>query len=427
VYEYLKKEIALFVLLLFFVVALGVISGQWFLSVLLIFFGYMIWHLRQVYFLERWLLGLDDDQAEKLSGIWLYVVENIRRYQKTGRKRKRRIARLLQRFNTTLELVPDAIIVADVNWTIEWVNAAAKNLLGISRRSIGSSLEDLIPPDLLQAYNASPEQSLPFELQSPVTGNMELEMKITPFGEDQILITAHDITELKKVESIRREFLANVSHELRTPLTVISGYLEMMDGEDWPEAYHEAVRASRRQAQRMQLLVSDLLMLSKLEMHDNAPLIEDTVDVGQLLAGLRADAVTLSDKAAHKILLQAEGELMMRGNEAELSSAFGNLIFNAVLHTPPGTKIIIGWHHKKDALEFSVTDNGPGIEARHLARLTERFYRIDKARSREKGGTGLGLSITRHVVQRHGGEIKIDSVVGQGTTFRCLFPLQRRV
>ncbi len=426
-YEYLKKEIALFVLLLFFVVALGVISGQWFLSVLLIFFGYMIWHLRQVYFLERWLLGLDDDQAEKLSGIWFYVVENIRRYQKTGRKRKRRIARLLQRFNTTLELVPDAIIVADVNWTIEWVNAAAKNLLGISRRSIGSSLEDLIPPDLLQAYNASPEQSLPFELQSPVTGNMELEMKITPFGEDQILITAHDITELKKVESIRREFLANVSHELRTPLTVISGYLEMMDGEDWPEAYHEAVRASRRQAQRMQLLVSDLLMLSKLEMHDNAPLIEDTVDVGQLLAGLRADAVTLSDKAEHKILLQAEGELMMRGNEAELSSAFGNLIFNAVLHTPPGTKIIIGWHHKKDALEFSVTDNGPGIEARHLARLTERFYRIDKARSREKGGTGLGLSITRHVVQRHGGEIKIDSVVGQGTTFRCLFPLQRRV
>lgn len=262
---------------------------------------------------------------------------------------------------------------------------------------------------------------------SPVTGNVELEVKITPFSKDQLLITAHDITELKKVESIRREFLANVSHELRTPLTVISGYLEMMESEDWPEHYREAVRASSRQAQRMQLLVSDLLMLSKLEMHENAPLIEDVVDVGHMLAGLKSDAVSLSDTSKHKLQLQVEDNLKMRGNEAELSSAFGNLIFNAVLHTPPGSKIIIGWHHKADMLEFSVSDNGPGIEAKHLARLTERFYRVDKARSREKGGTGLGLSITRHVVSRHGGEIKIESELGRGTTFRCLFPMERKV
>jgi two-component system phosphate regulon sensor histidine kinase PhoR len=427
VYEYLKKEIVRFVILLLLILALGLLSGQWFLAVLVVYCGYMIWHLRQLYFLERWLLGLDEQGSGQMSGIWLYLTDSVKRYQKSGRKRKRRISRLLQRFNTTLELIPDAIVVTNANWQIEWVNAASQRLLGVSRRSIGSSLEKLFAPEVLDIFKQAPDKSLPFEMISPVTGNVELEVKITPFSKDQLLITAHDITELKKVESIRREFLANVSHELRTPLTVISGYLEMMESEDWPEHYREAVRASSRQAQRMQLLVSDLLMLSKLEMHENAPLIEDVVDVGHMLAGLKSDAVSLSDTSKHKLQLQVEDNLKMRGNEAELSSAFGNLIFNAVLHTPPGSKIIIGWHHKADMLEFSVSDNGPGIEAKHLARLTERFYRVDKARSREKGGTGLGLSITRHVVSRHGGEIKIESELGRGTTFRCLFPMERKV
>jgi len=406
--------------------AVGIISGQWILSVLIVFVGYMIWQMRQIYFLERWLLGLDDGEQERLQGIWLYIKENIKRYQKSGRKRKRRISRLLQRFNATLELIPDAIVVTDNRWNIEWVNAASARLLGMTRRNIGASLQTMLP-EAVDLYREHQQPSLQFEIFSPGSGTIELQVQITEFGHDQYLITAHDITELKKVESIRREFLANVSHELRTPLTVVHGYLEMMESEpDWPADYKEAVRASRRQTQRMQLLVSDLLMLTKLEMQDN-PLNEEKVNVPRLLKTLIDDARQLSDVEAHDFRLQIDEDLMICGSEAELASAFGNLIFNAVRHTPAGTRITVSWLQKPDIIEFSVADKGPGIEASHLARLTERFYRVDKARSRDRGGTGLGLSIARHVVQRHGGEINIDSKIGEGTVFKILLPLQRRV
>jgi len=427
VYENLKNEIIRFFLLLLLIAALGFITGQWLIVTLVLVFVYFFLHFRQIYLVERWILGLDDKPDQQLNGIWRYITDTVLRYQKSGRKRKRRISRLLQRFNTTLELMPDAIIVTDKGGIIEWVNPAAAQLLGVTRRNIGSRLQGVFEQEL-ERYKQSPEKTEPFEMLSPVNGSVELEVKITPFGKDlQLLVTAHDITELKKVESIRREFLANVSHELRTPLTVINGYLELMETDETLSDYQEAILASSRQAKRMQLLVSDLLMLSKLEMHDNAPLIEETVDVAKLLAGLKQDAVRLSDTAQHKITVQADTDLKMTGNEAELSSAFGNLIFNAVLHTPANTAIVISWFRKSDHIEFSVHDNGPGIEAEHLARLTERFYRVDKARSREKGGTGLGLAITRHIMQRHNGEIKIDSVLGKGTTFSCLFPLERLV
>lgn len=425
-YENLKKEIVRLVLLLLLMVALGIISGQWFLSVLLVFISYMIWHLRQVYFLERWLLGLDDSLEERSTSIWRYVIETVQRYQKSGRKRKRRISRLLQRFNTTLELLPNAIIVTDTSGKIEWVNAASNKLLGVSRRNIGSFLAGVLP-DEMNADSKTLQNGFLYELVSPINGSIELEVRVTAFGKDQLLVTAHDITALKKVESIRREFLANVSHELRTPLTVITGYLELLDSEDLPGEFLDGIRAASRQARRMQLLVSDLLMLSRLEMHESNPLIEEIVDIGKLIEGLRQDAIQLSDTANHRIKPEVEAEIKLRGNEAELASAFGNLIFNAVLHTPAGTRIIIGWHRKARSVEFSVSDNGPGIEPRHVARLTERFYRVDKARSREKGGTGLGLSISRHVLQRHGAEMTIESTVGKGTTFRCVFPVDRIV
>jgi two-component system phosphate regulon sensor histidine kinase PhoR len=174
----------------------------------------------------------------------------------------------------------------------------------------------------------------------------------------------------------------------------------------------------------MQQLVSDLLVLSKIELHADTAPIEEAVNIPMMLAGLQSDAIRLSDNANHVIEFQCDRQLAMRGSEAELSSAFGNLVFNAVLHTPENTHIIISWQQKTNCLEFSVRDNGPGIEAKHLAHLTERFYRVDKGRSRERGGTGLGLSIVRHVVHRHGGEIKIVSELGKGTTFSCEFPLE---
>ena len=403
---------------------LGLLTGFWVIPGLALLSGYVAWHLRQIYYLERWMLGFDKEASQHLAGIWRYASDNIIRYQKTGKKRKRRISKLLSRFNQTLEMIPDAIVVTDAKMRVEWMNPAAENLLGINRKKNGVKLYEAIDNKEFQSFIEKAEFDLPFEMISPINNRLELEVKMTRFENGQYLFTAHDISEVKKVESIRREFLANVSHELRTPLTVVSGYLEMLENDEIPGHVKECIRASMRQTERMQNLVSDLLMLSKIELREDSAVIEEGIDIPRILNGLSDDARRLSDKSEHKITLHCDRRLGMQGSEKEIDSAFGNIIFNAVLHTPAQTQIVISWRKKADCLEFSVRDNGPGIDEKHLAHLTERFYRIDKARSRERGGTGLGLAITRHVVQRHGGEVKIVSNVGEGTTFTLEFPLE---
>jgi len=241
VYENLKKEILRFISLLVIIAFAGSISGEWFLVSLLGLSGYIIWIFRQIYFLERWLLGFDLEAEGYLFGIWKYVTEVVRRYQKTGDKRKRRISRMLRRFNQTLELLPDAIVVTDDKLQIEWLNAASKKLLGVKRADIGRKLFDVIKLDKLRVIVDKQTFDKPLECISPINAGIELEVKVTPFGKNQYLLTAHNISELKKVESIRREFLANVSHELRTPLTVISGYLELLENEDLPSEYKEGI------------------------------------------------------------------------------------------------------------------------------------------------------------------------------------------
>ena len=425
-YENLKIEILRILGLLALFVVIGWLSQQWLLTALVLFFAYTGWHIRQVYFLERWMLGFDKEAAEHLSGIWRYASESISRYQKTGRKRKRRISRLLQRFNETLEMLPDAVVVMDDKLRVEWMNPAANTLLGIGRKNQGSKIHSLIDNKDFAAFIDEHKEYQTLEIQSPVNHGIDLEINLTRYEKGQYLLTAHDITELKKVESIRRDFLGNVSHELRTPLTVIAGYMEMLEKEDMDDAVHFGISESYRQTERMQKLVSDLLMLSKIEMRKDAAAIEETVNVCQLVNALRSDALRLSNNK-HQIHIHCDRHLGLMGSETELSSAFGNLIFNAVLHTPENTRITVSWQQTASSLEFSVRDNGPGIEAEHLTHLMERFYRVDKARSRERGGTGLGLSIVKHVVERNGGIVKIVSEVGKGTTFICEFPTDKAV
>ncbi len=426
-YENLKQQILIYVLLLLATIAIGYLSGEWFLVAILLFSGYFFWQIRQVYLLERWILQIDNQAFDDLQGIWQYLAMTLKRHQKASRKRKRRLTRLLQRFHYTLELLPDAILITDTSANVQWLNASADRLLGLSRKAIGMRLSDLPGLQTLVSYLEKGDYDNGLECLSPVNGSIELAIQVMSYSKDQLLITAHDITDIKKVESIRREFLANVSHELRTPLTVVAGYLELLESENLSPDILQVVESSIRQTSRMQTLVSDLLMLSKLEMNEDVRLIEESVNVAALLTSLIEDAKKLGEVGGYEFSLQADQSIFMLGNEAELSSAFGNLVFNAVLHTPPRTKIKLSWQRSAGQLRFAVEDNGEGIEAKHLAHLTERFYRVDKGRSRERGGTGLGLAITRHVVQRHDGEVRIESQVGLGTTFSCLFPLERAV
>ncbi len=234
---------------------------------------------------------------------------------------------------------------------------------------------------------------------------------------------------IKHLERIRRDFVANVSHELRTPLTVIRGYLEMLNDKDqlnqFPEQWHKIFVQMYQHSLRMEHLIGDLLLLSHLENIEQTEAQHEKVNVDKLLATIYQDAFDLGKDKQHTIELIADAKVQLLADSDELKSLFSNLVFNAVKYTPPKGHIVISWQVKNKHPVFSVKDNGIGIEAKHIPRITERFYRVDKARSRASGGTGLGLAIVKHILLRHNAELHVDSALGTGSTFSCIFPQTR--
>jgi len=424
VHEQFRAELLRLLTVAVLVGLFGWVSQAWVLALLVGFGGLALWQLYQVWLLEEWLAGGD---GEDLRGVWRSVAEHIERVRSRARQRKKRLSRLLHRFHDTLETMPDAAVILDQRLRVQWFNSAARELLGLEAgdSAVGRSLPELLDAPALADWLRQGADASPLEHCVGAVCERELELRVAPFAKDQLLLTAHDVTELKRVQTVRRDFIANVSHELRTPLTVVVGYLEMLAEEDLPDEVHHALAASLRQAERMQQLVADLLMLSRLELEDDNP-PREPVKVPALLEHLVEDARRL-DGDQHPVTLHLHSRAGLLGSESELASAFGNLLFNAILHTPPGTPIDLYWEADDDGARFCVVDKGPGIPPEHLHRLTERFYRVDKSRSRERGGTGLGLSIVRHVLLRHDAVIKIESQVGEGSRFCCIFPSLRIV
>ena len=422
-----KLELWRLLILILLITLFGSLSSHWLLALIVGFAGYTLWHLYQVYHLERWLHGVDESVLEDLSGIWRYAAERMQRARQQDRQTKKKLSRLVKRLHRTLGAIPDAAVVLEENFEVEWFNGAAQSLLGLSAADKNKKIGKLIGNKRLNGYLKEQDFSQKLEIRSPVNPSQELEISVVHFGAGSYLFTAHDITQVKRVESVRRDFIANVSHELRTPLTVVTGYMELLQSEDLPDHVIKAVMASNRQAERMQRIVADLLMLSRMELEEEGAEEEVAAPVliSTMLEGLAEDARRLSGERNHRIRLHVDPKLQLLGSEAELNSAFGNLLFNAVLHTPPGTGIDLFWGKEGDGATLVVADQGPGIKAKHLQRLTERFYRVDKGRSREKGGTGLGLSIVKHVLNRHGGNMEIESEPGSGSRFVCRFPAER--
>jgi len=270
--------------------------------------------------------------------------------------------------------------------------------------------------------------SLSLQLPSPVNPDQILEYRMAPYGEGQMLLMARDVTSIQRAHQMRKDFIANASHELRTPLTVISGYLENFadEPERFPEPERSQILQMRRQAERMQRLINDLLTLSVLE-GDSRNVKEEIIAVPELVASIYHEAQGLSGIMEHIFYLDCDPGLRLRGNQKEIYSAFSNLVLNAVQHTPDHGVIRIRWHADAEGAYFSVADSGEGISPEHIPRITERFYRVDKGRSRDKGGTGLGLAIVKHVMLRHGGTLDIDSTPGKGSVFCCNFPGARIV
>jgi two-component system phosphate regulon sensor histidine kinase PhoR len=390
---------------------------------------YIALTLRHLQRLHRWLRRRKEAEVPEASGLWGEVFDELRWMEKEAARREAQLTEMLTRFQDAASAMPDAVIILSQEGDIEWANPLADKLLGIHfPRDAGMRIGNLLrDPDFVQ-YMQNGEYAEPIEITSPENPEMHVAIQITPYGSSQRLVIGRDVTRLARLEKMRRHFVANVSHELRTPLTVLGGYVETLSQMDQirVEDLKKHLATMQEQSARMSRLVDDLLTLSRLE--TAPPRTHDaTVDVPALLASLEKQAGILSGGNRHVITLEADPSLRLLGSREELHSAFSNLINNAVRYTPPGGSIQLRWHAANGAARFSVTDTGDGIAPEHIPYLTERFYRVDTARSRASGGTGLGLSIAKHVLLRHDAQLQIESELGQGSTFSCVFPASRVV
>lgn len=387
---------------------------------------YLTLHLRNLHDLVRWLEHPETNEIPVASGIW-YDVYSLLYQQRRGQAGSRHdLSAALERFRRAAEAMPDGIVMLNDKDQIEWCNAVAQAQFGLNlERDRGQWLSYLLRQSQISDYLASHNYRESLVIKSLRNRDLTLSIQMVPFGDEQKLLLIRDITQIERVETMRRDFVANVSHELRTPLTVVGGFLETLaDAEklDSEEIRHY-LRLMHSQTTRMQRLVEDLLTLSRLE-SGGGNMQESPVDVPRLLDTLYREALSLSN-GKHHIRLDSHVQGVLLGNEDELLSAFGNLVSNAIRYTPEGGEIVLLWENNEDGATFAVTDTGLGIDAEHVPRLTERFYRVDRGRSRETGGTGLGLAIVKHILTRHQAKLEIDSKPGAGSTFRVIFPARR--
>ncbi|OQW94912.1 MAG: hypothetical protein BWK79_04330 [Beggiatoa sp. IS2] len=404
----------------------GLLIGHVFFCLFLACLLYLSWHLYNLYRLYRWFGKEKKRQLPEAPGIWGEVFYRFYRLQQRNRKRKRKLALILRSFRRSTAAMPDAVVVlgTNPNYEIAWFNKAAQTLLGLKAcQDRGQPLCNLIRYPKFCEYLHQGDKDTSIQLVSPANPNIMLRISIVPYASNNYLLLARDITQLHRLEQIRRDFVANISHELRTPLTVVAGFIETMsDTED--EGLHKWQRPlvlMAQQTARMRCIVDDLLMLSRLESEPTPSRIE-LVDVANMLTNIHEEARILSGERHHQFTLEVDDNLLMYGHPGELRSAFSNLIFNAVRYTPAGGDIIIRWYNDERVIHFEIRDTGEGIAPEHLPRLAERFYRVDVGRSRNQGGTGLGLAIVKHVLNRHAGHLHIESTVGKGSVFRCDFP-----
>ncbi len=369
----------------------------------------------------------------RISGVWGEAADRIRRLLKNRDQQYLESQARLDEFLAAMQASPSGVVLLDSQERIEWCNQMAAVHFGFdAQRDVMQHVANLVRAPEFNAYMASGDfnHEVVFPGSASVPGRpVKLSVHVHSYGKNRKLLLSRDITAVELAESMRRDFVANVSHEIRTPLTVLSGFIETL--QTLPLKDPERVRylsLMAQQSQRMQTLVNDLLTLSRLE-GSPAPSVTDWSTVSAMFAQCEQEARALSALIApvgHRLTFQATPGCEIAGVQTELYSAMSNLVVNAIRYTPAGGNVQVTWNLARNGSgKFMVRDTGPGIAPEHLPRLTERFYRIDRSRSRETGGTGLGLAIVKHVVQRHGGELHIDSKLGEGSCFTVTFPPAR--
>ncbi|MEC4721091.1 phosphate regulon sensor histidine kinase PhoR [Noviherbaspirillum sp. CPCC 100848] len=379
----------------------------------------LIVQLNYLYQLANWL---DHPSSARLPdgwGAWTDIFSRLYKLRRGDERNQAELAEWLARFRQAMSLLPDGVVIMDDVLFLEWCNPAAEKHLGLHlNRDKGMRVTNLIRSPEFIDYIILGRYEQPLTL---AVRDRKLIVQIIPFENRRQILVTHDATESDRIETMRRDFVANASHELRTPLTVINGFLEIACSQPNLDLKTRMshLKLMSEQGHRMQNLVEDMLTLTRLESVDY-PLRPERVDMDLLVEQIQQDANALSN-GRHQITLEIDGP-DIKGNTEELRSAFGNLVSNAIRYTPENGAIHISWTMGVDGPQFAVRDNGIGIRPEHISRLTERFYRVDKSRSRETQGTGLGLAIVKHVLLRHDAILTIDSEPEKGSTFTVRFP-----
>lgn len=410
-----RREIELIAAWILFILIVGSVFGRTQLLLLIWLALYTVWNLYNLNRLTRWLSKPSKNTPES-SGVWDEVYYQLYHLHKRQRKARKKLSSILTRFQKSTQALPYATVVLNNSDEIEWFNPAASQLFDLhSGLDIGQRIDNLIRQPAFISYLSRKEFDKPLKFQNH---QQSILLNITRYGSGQYLLSARDITQTSLLDEMRRDFISNASHELRTPLTVMSGYIEMLR-EMENETISLPLQKIHKQTERMEAIISELIELAKLE---TATAVEKSaeIDSTKLLNEIFNEAISL-DNEKHQLSISIK-PIKLYGNYEELRVAFSNLLTNAIRYTPEGREINLFTYTDETGSYVAVRDQGIGIDYTHIARLTERFYRVDEGRSREKGGTGLGLAIVKQVLDRHGATLRIESSPGKGSVFHCYFP-----
>ncbi len=419
------KELWQFLFLGLLATLSGALLGDIKTALLIFLLLWLGWYFNNLVKLAHWLVQGKKYSPPESRGLWGHIFTEIYHMQQRKRRRSKKLVSLLSRFRESTAALPEGVIVLREQGEIEWWNDMAGELLGLKYpQDVDRRLTNLLRNPEVMEYFRSSDKEKSVRFPSPIAELKILSLKIVPYGNNQKLVVVHDVTLNKRVEEMQRDFVANISHELRTPLTVINGYLENLleDCEDLDaERLQHTFRTMQQQAIRMRRLTDDLTTLSNVDNEKVGPRSE-MVNVPQMLGSLHEEAQIISGENKYTLVFEVDSDLFLCGDPKELDSVFTNLVVNAINYTPSGGAIRVRWYRDETGAHFEVNDTGIGIAAYHVERLTERFYRVDIARSRHTGGSGLGLAIVKRALQRHHADLRIDSEIGRGSAFICDFP-----
>jgi two-component system phosphate regulon sensor histidine kinase PhoR len=416
-----QKEFTSVFLLFLLVSIVGGLTGLFLPLLLLLILGILIQQVFQITRFERWIRLGGRSQYPKTTGIWEEIYYHVYRIKKNEKRRKKKLSKVIDQFRQSTEALPDAAVVLGANDEIEWANKTALKVLGLKQSDKGQRIPNLIRfPEFIRYLKSGNYQEAVI-LPSPVNNQMTLAVRVVSYGAGLRLLLAQDVTQLKKMERMRKDFVANVSHELRTPLTVLKGYLETLQDMDdgLSPLLTNSVQQMQAQTDRMQNLVDDLLLLTRLETQQRKT---QCIDVPALLTQICKESRDMLDNA-DRIVLVLDTQVHIVGEELALRSAFSNLLSNALKYSPDDAPVKIRWYQTAESVILSVEDNGEGIAAADIPRVSERFYRIEVRRSKKVPGIGLGLAIVKHALMRHDARLVITSDLGKGSCFSCHFPV----